>query len=164
MTQVKKINGIRIRVPDGNIPHILDKAQYKNDNWMRHRFCGLDTASIGKNITVARTAEYQSNIIAKVFAELFRISMAGGPCRLLSGRRQNWGYQTGKNNTPPVLEPGFFTLVEIINTQVSTKSANILGVGNNEMGSKSNRAVASGKHRRAAGTAFDHRGPCADGK
>jgi hypothetical protein len=59
-------------------PPFLDVVQYREDNWLRCWFCGLDGDAIGQTITMARTIKDWESVMGAVFMELFRITSPGG--------------------------------------------------------------------------------------
>ena len=58
----------------------LDIVQYREDNWLRCWFNGLDEDCDREEITMARTVDDWNAVMGAVFAELFRITRPGGVC------------------------------------------------------------------------------------
>ncbi len=71
-------------IPDESVrltvtsPPFLDIVQYRDDNWLRCWFNGLDGGSIGKSITMSRTVQDWVGVMGSVFKELYRITTPGG--------------------------------------------------------------------------------------
>ena len=59
-------------------PPFLDIVQYRQDNWLRCWFNGLDAEALDGQITMARTIEEWTRVMGAVFAELYRITSPGG--------------------------------------------------------------------------------------
>ena len=72
------------KLPSGSLqltitsPPFLDVVQYARDNWLRCWFNGLDAEAIGERITMAKTPEEWAASMARVFAELYRLTVPGG--------------------------------------------------------------------------------------
>jgi DNA modification methylase len=122
-------------------PPFLDVVQYKNDNWLRCWFCGLDAESIGKNITMARTIDSWSEIMSDVLKELYRVTKPGGHVAFEVGEIKKGSIKLEKIILPIGINVGFKPLGIIINAQFFTKTANIWGVDNNSKGTNTNRIV-----------------------
>jgi DNA modification methylase len=122
-------------------PPFLDVIQYKNDNWLRCWFCGLDADSVGKNITMATTLGAWSEVMGDVLKELYRITKPGGHVAFEVGEIKRGSIKLEETILPIGLNAGFSPLGIIINSQVFTKTANIWGVDNNSKGTNSNRIV-----------------------
>ena len=129
-------------------PPFLDVVQYKNDNWLRCWFCGLDAESIGKNITMARTIDSWSEVMADVLKELYRVTKPGGHVAFEVGEIRKGSVKLEEIILPLGLNVGFDPLGVIINAQAFTKTANIWGVNNNSKGTNSNRIVLFKKDSR----------------
>ena len=61
------VNTVRLTVTS---PPFLDIVQYRDDNWLRCWFCGLDGDAIGHTITMARTVTEWEAVMGAVFREL----------------------------------------------------------------------------------------------
>ena len=131
-------NTVRLTVTS---PPFLDIVQYRDDNWLRCWFCGLDGNAIGHTITMARTVTEWEAVMGAVFRELFRITAPGGYVAFEVGEVRKKTVRLEEHIVPPGLAAGFSCEGIIINQQVFSKTSNIWGVGNNESGTNTNRIV-----------------------
>ncbi len=122
-------------------PPFLDIVQYRDDNWLRCWFCGLDGDAIGHTITMARTVTEWEAVMGAVFRELFRITAPGGYVAFEVGEVRKKTVRLEEHVVPLGLAAGFSCEGIIINQQVFSKTSNIWGVGNNESGTNTNRIV-----------------------
>ena len=134
-------------IPDESVqltvtsPPFLDIVQYREDNWLRCWFNGLDEDAIGERITMARTVEEWAAVMGRVFAELFRITRPGGYVAFEVGEVRKRTVRLEEHVVPPGLEAGFSCECILINQQAFTKTSNIWGVDNNACGTNTNRIV-----------------------
>ncbi|WP_372960781.1 DNA methyltransferase [Methanoregula sp.] len=122
-------------------PPFLDIVQYREDNWLRCWFNGLDAGAIGKRITMARTVERWCEVMGRVFAELFRITVSGGFVAFEVGEVRNRTIRLEEHVVPLGIAAGFACECVLINQQTFTKTSNIWGVGNMAAGTNTNRIV-----------------------
>jgi hypothetical protein len=122
-------------------PPFLDIVQYREDNWLRCWFNGLDGDAIGKGITMARTVEGWCVVMGRVFSELFRITRPGGYVAFEVGEVRKKTIRLEEQVIPLGLSAGFRCVGVLINQQVFTKTSNIWGVNNNSCGTNTNRIV-----------------------
>lgn len=122
-------------------PPFLDIVQYREDNWLRCWFNGLDEAEIGKRITMARTVDEWTAVMGRVFSELFRITKPGGYVAFEVGEVRKRTIRLEEHVVPLGLSAGFSCECILINQQVFTKTSNIWGVDNNACGTNTNRIV-----------------------
>ncbi|MDR2697953.1 MAG: site-specific DNA-methyltransferase [Holophagales bacterium] len=122
-------------------PPFLNVVQYKNDNWLRCWFCGLDAESIGKSITMPSNINSWSEFMADVLKELYRITKPNGHVAFEVGEIKKGSIKLEEIILPLGLNIGFDPLGVIINIQNFTKTANIWGVDNNSKGTNTNRIV-----------------------
>ena len=134
-------------IPDESVnltvtsPPFLDIVQYREDNWLRCWFNGLDAGEIGKQITMARTVERWEAVMGRVFAELFRITVPKGYVAFEVGEVRNRTIRLEEHVVPLGLAAGFACECVLINQQTFTKTSNIWGVGNMAAGTNTNRIV-----------------------
>ena len=122
-------------------PPFLDIVQYRDDNWLRCWFNGLDGDAIGKWITMSRTVQDWTGVMGTVFRELFRITQSGGHVAFEVGEVRKKTIQLEEHVVPLGIAAGFTAECVLINQQVFTKTSNIWGVGNMVSGTNTNRIV-----------------------
>ena len=122
-------------------PPFLDVVQYSADNWLRCWFCGLDAEAVARGITMSRTVEAWSVVMAEVFAELHRVTRKGGYVAFEVGEVRKGTVHLEDVVLPLGLQAGFQAKGILVNEQSFTKTANIWGVTNNTHGTNSNRIV-----------------------
>jgi hypothetical protein len=119
----------------------LDVVQYSQDNWLRCWFNNLDMRQIERNITMAKTVEQWSLVMGDVFRELYRITRSGGWVAFEVGEVRRGRVKLDEHVVPLGLQAGFACEAIIVNLQQFTKTSNIWGVGNNNLGTNTNRIV-----------------------
>jgi hypothetical protein len=120
-------------------PPFLDVVQYRDDNWLRCWFCGVDAGAVP--ITMARTvAEWQA-AMTPVFAELRRVLRPGGRVAFEVGEVRRGRVKLEEAVIPAAVAGGLEPQLVLVNEQRFTKTANCWGVANNELGTNSNRVV-----------------------
>jgi hypothetical protein len=122
-------------------PPFLDVVQYARDNWLRCWFNGLDADAIAARMTMSRTIDEWSAQMGHVFAELHRITVAGGWVAFEVGEVRKGKIRLEEYVVPLGTAAGFVCTAVLINQQRFTKTANIWGVGNNRLGTNTNRIV-----------------------
>ena len=122
-------------------PPFLDIVQYTSDNWLRCWFNALDAQTIAAGITMSRTIESWNTTMARVFAQLHRITKAGGWVAFEVGEVRKGKIRLEEHVVPLGAAAGFACEAILFNEQRFTKTANIWGVGNNAAGTNSNRIV-----------------------
>jgi hypothetical protein len=120
-------------------PPFLDVVQYAKDNWLRCWFNGIDANEIGRRMTISKTVEEWSEVMAAVFAELHRITRPGGWVAFEVGEVRRGALRLEEIVAPLGMAARFDCEAVLINTQQFTKTANIWGVSNNKLGTNSNR-------------------------
>ena len=126
-------------------PPFLDIVQYKDDNWLRCWFNGLDDKEIGNRITMARTVGAWSEVMGAVFAELYRITRPGGYVAFEVGEVRKKSIRLEEHVVPLGISAGFTCECVLINQQTFTKTSNIWGVDNMASGTNTNRIVIFSK-------------------
>lgn len=122
-------------------PPFLDIVQYKDDNWLRCWFNGLDDKEIGNRITMARTVVAWSEVMGAVFKELYRITSPGGYVAFEVGEVRKRSIRLEEHVVPLGISAGFACECVLINQQTFTKTSNIWGVDNMASGTNTNRIV-----------------------
>jgi len=137
-------NSVKLTVTS---PPFLDVVQYARDNWLRCWFNGLDSDNIAAHITMSRTVEEWEARMGCVFAELHRITKRGGWVAFEVGEVRKGKIRLEEHVVPLGIDAGFNCEALLINQQRFTKTANIWGVGNNRLGTNTNRIVVFRKSR-----------------
>jgi hypothetical protein len=126
-------------------PPFLDIVQYREDNWLRCWFNGLDEKAIGKTITMARTIPDWESVMGAVFCELYRITTPGGYVAFEVGEVRKNTVRLEEQVIPLGINAGFTCEAVLINQQTFTKTSHIWGVGNMRSGTNTNRIVIFSK-------------------
>jgi hypothetical protein len=122
-------------------PPFLDVVQYSGDNWLRCWFNSLDADAIAAGITMSRTIEDWNAAMARVFAELYRVTRKNGWVAFEVGEIRKGKIRLEEHVVPLGTGARFACEAILINAQSFTKTANIWGIGNNTAGTNSNRIV-----------------------
>ena len=122
-------------------PPFLDVVQYARDNWLRCWFNGLDADAIGRRITMSKTVAVWRTQMARVFTELYRVTRRGGWVAFEVGEVRKGKIRLEEHVVPLGIAAGFACEAVLINEQRFTKTANIWGVSNNQLGTNTNRIV-----------------------
>jgi hypothetical protein len=126
-------------------PPFLDVVQYKNDNWLRCWFCGIDPASVP--VTLAKDVEDWKAFVTATLAELRRVVRPGGHVAFEVGEVRGGTLRLEEVVIPAGVEAGLEPLLVLVNAQTFTKTANCWGVTNNRRGTNTNRIVVFRKVR-----------------
>ena len=122
-------------------PPFLDVVQYASDNWLRCWFNALDADAIGRRITMSKTIAAWRAQMARVFVELYRVTRHGGWVAFEVGEVRKGKIRLEEHVVPLGIAAGFTCEAVLINEQRFTKTANIWGVDNNQLGTNTNRIV-----------------------
>jgi hypothetical protein len=122
-------------------PPFLDIVQYREDNWLRCWFNGLEADTVGRQITMAKTIEEWSRVMGAVFDELWRITSPGGFVAFEVGEVRKRTIRLEEHVVPLGIAAGFACPCVLINQQHFTKTSNIWGVDNMASGTNTNRIV-----------------------
>jgi hypothetical protein len=120
-------------------PPFLDVVQYREDNWLRCWFCGIDADAV--SITAARTVAAWQESMTAVFRELRRVLAASGHVAFEVGEVRKGTVRLEEAVIPCAVAAGLEPELVLVNEQRFTKTANCWGVDNNEKGTNSNRVV-----------------------
>jgi hypothetical protein len=132
-------------------PPFLDIVQYRDDNWLRCWFNGLEADTVGRSITMARTVGEWTRVMGAVFNELFRITRPGGFVAFEVGEVRKKTIRLEEHVVPLGIAAGFTCPCVLINQQRFTKTSNIWGVDNMASGTNTNRIVVFRKTGSPAG-------------
>jgi hypothetical protein len=122
-------------------PPFLDIVQYREDNWLRCWFNGLESDIVGKTITMARSVEEWAAVMRDVLSELYRITAPGGGVAFEVGEVRKGTIRLEEVIVPLGIGAGFGCPAVMINTQAFTKTSHIWGVDNMGCGTNTNRIV-----------------------
>jgi hypothetical protein len=122
-------------------PPFLNVVQYAKDNWLRCWFNGIDAEAVGAGITMAASVNEWSQAMLEVLLELRRVTRPKGWVAFEVGEVQRGSVNLDEAVVPVAREAGFRVEAILINTQKFTKTSNIWGIGNNALGTNSNRIV-----------------------
>ncbi len=134
-------------IPDASVsltvtsPPFLDIVQYASDNWLRCWFTGVDEEAVAARITKLPRVPDWALVMGDVFAELYRITRPGGWVAFEVGEVRNRSVLLDEVMVPVGCAAGFSCFGIVINSQEFTKTANIWGVSNMEIGTNTNRIV-----------------------
>lgn len=135
-------------------PPFLDKVDYRQDNWMRAWFLGLeDTMKKTKLSIFADTADW-SRFMASVMKEMLRVLKPGRHAVIEVGEvsvgKETVYLEKLMMDSLPVTARGYELSVKevFINQQSFTKLANCWDVSNNAKGTNTNRCLVVEKLRR----------------
>lgn len=122
-------------------PPFLDVVQYAVDNWLRCWFNAIDVDEVAKKMTMSKTIDDWCRVMADVFKELYRITRKSGWVTFEVGEVRNGKIKLDEYIVPLGVRAGFECEGILINEQIFTKTANIWGIKNNEVGTNTNRIV-----------------------
>jgi hypothetical protein len=120
-------------------PPFLDVVQYKDDNWLRCWFCGIDAEAVP--MSLHRKLEDWKTKMTGVFQELRRVLQPGGYIAFEVGEVRGGKVRLDESVVPCGRAAGLDPVLVLINDQKFTKTANCWGVGNNQKGTNTNRVV-----------------------
>ena len=120
-------------------PPFLDVVQYRDDNWLRCWFGGIDAEAVP--ILMARTVALWQQAMREVFVELHRVVRPGGFVAFEVGEVRNGKVRLEEAVLPCAVAAGLAPELVLINAQQFTKTANCWGVSNNRRGTNTNRVV-----------------------
>ncbi len=122
-------------------PPFLDVVQYSNDNWLRCWFNGFDAGNIARHLTMAKSVTEWSGVMESVFRELFRVTKEKGWIAFEVGEVRKGTIALDEIVIPAGVNAGFSCRCVLMNRQTFSKTSHIWGIGNNLLGTNSNRVV-----------------------
>lgn len=122
-------------------PPFLDVVQYSSDNWLRCWFNGLDAGSIAKHLTMAKSVTEWTGVMESVLRELFRVTKEEGWVAFEVGEVRKGTIALDEIVIPAGMNAGFSCRCVLMNCQTFSKTSHIWGIGNNLLGTNSNRVV-----------------------
>lgn len=129
-------------------PPFLDIVQYSSDNWLRCWFTGINEEEVAAGITRLPQVTDWASVMGEVFQELYRITRPGGWVAFEVGEVRSRTVLLDEVMVPVGCAAGFSCVGIVINSQEFTKTANIWGVSNMEIGTNTNRIVLFYKEKR----------------
>jgi DNA modification methylase len=133
-----KSNSVQLTVTS---PPFLDIVNYAEDNWLRCWFNNIDAVEVARNITIPKKLEEWKNVMGEVFRELYRITRRDGFVAFEVGEIRKGKVKLDEHIVPLGIKAGFECPGVVINLQEFTKTANIWGISNNDVGTNTNRIV-----------------------
>jgi len=122
-------------------PPFLDVVQYSHDNWLRCWFNGLDAEEISRQLTMARSVTGWAIVMKSVFQELYRVTKEKGWIAFEVGEVRKGTIALDEVAIPAGTKAGFSCKGVLVNKQTFSKTSHIWGIGNNNLGTNSNRVV-----------------------
>ena len=120
-------------------PPFLDVVDYREDNWLRCWFNGLDVESLP--IWQLRNVDDWKAAMTRVFVELRRILKPGGYVAFEVGEVRGGKVLMEELVVPAAKCAGLEPQLVVVNDQMFTKTANCWGVSNSKMGTNTNRII-----------------------
>jgi hypothetical protein len=122
-------------------PPFLDTVNYAQDNWLRSWFNSVDWEDVSYRLTVVRSLEVWTHIMARVFQELYRVTAPAGVVAFEVGEIRKRNLKLDEVVVPLGIQAGFRCAGVLVNQQKFTKTSNIWGIKNNRAGTNTNRIV-----------------------
>jgi len=137
-TKPIRSNSVKLTVTS---PPFLDVVNYRDDNWLRCWFNDIDTEEIANKINISKKLPDWEQVMGGVFKELYRITKENGWVAFEVGEVKKGKVKLDEHIVPLGFQAGFKCEGIIINLQNFTKTANIWGIKNNQVGTNTNRIV-----------------------
>lgn len=129
-------------------PPFLNIVQYDKDNWLRCWFNRIEMEDVISKVTITNDISQWCNIMEQTFGELFRITRQNGWVAFEVGEIRKKKMKLEEFIVPIGIKAGFDCEAIMINQQDFTKTSNIWGIKNNELGTNTNRIVLFRKKNR----------------
>ena len=120
-------------------PPFLDVVDYRGDNWLRCWFAGIEPAMV--RIDQHRNTAAWEAFVRRSFTRFARIMRPGALAAFEVGEVRGGSILLERHVAVAVTDLPFDVLGVMINQQSFTKTANCWGVGNNRLGTNTNRIV-----------------------
>ncbi len=124
-------------------PPFLDIVNYKEDNWLRNWFAGINDNEI--DLSQFKNVNDWLQMIHKVSHELSRVLKKGGYLVIEVGEVRGGKIKLEEYVWKALENLPFKPICVLINQQNFTKTSNCWGVGNNHKGTNTNRIVVAQK-------------------
>jgi len=122
-------------------PPFLDIVTYSKDNWLRCWFNAMDAERIAAGISTPKSIIEWTEIMGRVFHELYRITRKDGWVAFEVGEVRKGTIRLDEFVVPLGINAGFSCEGIVINLQEFTKTSNLWGISNNTDGTNTNRIV-----------------------
>ena len=120
-------------------PPFLDVVQYDSDNWLRCWFAGIEAGSV--TASLHRSEASWTEMVRAVLTEQARLLRAGGHIAFEVGEVRRGTVLLERLVWQAAAGLPFERLAVIVNKQPFTKTAHCWGIGNNAVGTNTNRIV-----------------------
>ena len=120
-------------------PPFMNIVNYKQDNWMRCWFAGIDPAAV--DITQTARLEAWRDLVRSVLVGVARIANPGGAFAFEVGEIRRGSLLLDRVVTDVARETPWTPACIVVNEQTFTKTSNTWGVDNNRAGTNTNRIV-----------------------
>lgn len=122
-------------------PPFLNIVNYEYDNWLRCWFNDINSDDIAEKITSLQKISDWEFVMGEVFKELYRITKPNGKVAFEVGEVRKGKLNLDEHIVPIGIKTGFDCIGILVNLQSFTKTANIWGIKNNQVGTNTNRIV-----------------------
>ena len=120
-------------------PPFMDVVNYRQDNWMRCWFAGVDPDGIG--ITQTRRLEDWMDLVRAVLGNVAAVTKRGGLFAFEVGEIRRGALLLDRVVADVARDTPWEPVCIVINAQAFTKTSNAWGVANNRGGTNTNRIV-----------------------
>lgn len=120
-------------------PPFLNIVDYKKDNWLRCWFAGINIKEL--KISSYSSIEDWKNFVRSAFEEMCRVTREGGHIAFEVGEIRNGKVQLEETVSQAVEGLPLHRKEVLINQQNFTKTSNLWGISNNQVGTNTNRIV-----------------------
>ncbi|MYI74290.1 MAG: site-specific DNA-methyltransferase [Acidobacteria bacterium] len=120
-------------------PPFMDVVNYRQDNWMRCWFAGVDPDGIG--ITQARRLEDWTDLVRSVLLNVATVTKPGGLFAFEVGEIRRGALLLDRVVADVARDTPWAPICIVVNEQAFTKTSNTWGVANNRGGTNTNRIV-----------------------
>jgi hypothetical protein len=120
-------------------PPFLDVVDYKQDNWLRAWFCGIDISKLA--IWQIKNLDAWEARMTDVLSEVYRVLQPGGWVAFEVGEVRHGKIKLETSVLKVGREAGLRPVLVLINDQIFTKTSNCWGVENLKKGTNTNRII-----------------------
>ena len=120
-------------------PPVLDVVDYRGDNWLRCWFAGIDSARVA--VDQHKSVPEWEAFVRRCFREFARVVRPGGHIAFEVGEVRGGTVLLERSVVAAAAGLPLTLLGVMVNDQAFTKTAHCWGVGNNRLGTNTNRIV-----------------------